>query len=96
METPHGMLAQMAHEDRARAYAHPGRRHAAEARIAREGGASRVRSLHAAVVARLVPVRDLLQRSEPAGVRCIAPDGREGRLVARAEGGRRVFVCEVS
>jgi hypothetical protein len=94
MQTQAGMLARAIEDDRARERAHPARRHAAEARLARAVGPSRTRTGWSAVIARLgalvPPARDAA-----AGVRCTTPDGCEGRLVARGEGGQRVFVCEV-
>jgi hypothetical protein len=89
MQALQGMVAKAIHEDRTREYAQPGRRHTAEIRLERGGGASALRTLFAATLARAS------RGGEGAIVTCTTPDGREGRLVARAEGGRRVFVCEV-
>ena len=95
MQTQTGMLARAIEDDRARERAHPARRHAAEARLARGTGPSRARELCAAVAARLGALGPIGHGAAAAGVRCTTPDGREGVLVARAEGGQRVFVCEV-
>ena len=89
MQTLPGMLAQTIHEDRVREYSHPSRRHAAELRRSRTPGESPLRILLAATIGRLG------RSTATADVRCTTADGHEGRLVARAEGGQRVFVCEV-
>jgi hypothetical protein len=89
MQTLHGMLAQTIHEDRAREYAHPSRRHAAELRRSRPQR-SLLRTLSSATIGRFD--RDATAASGPS---CTTADGRVGRLVARIDGTQRVLDCEV-
>lgn len=94
MQTQTGMLARAIEDDRARERAHPARLHAAEARLAQGPGPARARKRYATLVARLGALGSI-GHGAAADVRCTTRDGREGVLVARAEGGQRVFVCEV-
>lgn len=89
METLHGMLAQTIHEDRAREYSHPNRRHAAELRRSRPQR-SLLRTLFSATLGRL----DRGAAALP-GPSCTTADGRVGRLVARFDGTQQVLDCEV-